>query len=401
MNNMKKQQTKKKYDVIIVGAGPAGGQCARELSIAGKKVLLIEKSKEIGQPNFSSAGTSKELLDDFDLPLDFAPGKWSKILIATENVSKIWDYGETRGYVLDFAGLKKFLVKEAAKNGAKILIGTSVKKPILKDGVLIGVSYDGVFGKGEAFADVIVDASGPAGVLASELGMRKHLISPLSAGIELIAENVPEKLTEALAFYFGSTYVHYGYGWIFPMGKNSAKIGVAIYNISDHKEINIMEALKKFIAKFPGLENAAFVDLHGAPLCVNGGVDKHSADNFLFIGDAAAQINPLAGEGIRHAMHSARIAAKIILQALDKKDFSQKTLSQYDKEWKKYIGLRWKQSLLISKKIYSDISGKEADKFMKILAELSNKDIFALGFNYNFKKVFNKKTVIKWLKSAI
>ncbi len=398
---MKKQQTRKKYDVVIVGAGPAGGQCARELSIAGKKVLLIEKSKEIGQPNFSSAGTPKELLDDFDLPLDFAPGKWSKILIATGNVSKIWDYGATRGYVLDFAGLKKFLVKEAVKHGAKILIGTSVKKPILKDGVIIGVSYDGVFGEGKAFADIIIDASGPAGVLASELGLRKGFNSNLSLGIEFIAENVPKELTKSLAFYFGSAYVPYGYGWIFPMGENSAKIGVAVYNISEHKGVNIMESLKKFIAKFPQLKNAAFVDLHGASLYVNGGVDKHTADNFIFIGDAASQINPLAGEGIRHAMHSARIASKIIIQALDKKDFSQHSLSQYDKEWKKYIGRKWKQSLLISQKIYSGISGKEADKFMKILAELSNEDIFALGFDYNYKKVFNRKTVIKWLKSAI
>ncbi len=45
------------FDVIIAGAGPAGANLARELSKKKYKVLLIEKSKEIGQPNFSSAAT--------------------------------------------------------------------------------------------------------------------------------------------------------------------------------------------------------------------------------------------------------------------------------------------------------------------------------------------------------
>jgi len=45
-----------KFDAIIVGAGLAGGQCARELSKKGRKVLIIEKSPGIGRPDFSSGG---------------------------------------------------------------------------------------------------------------------------------------------------------------------------------------------------------------------------------------------------------------------------------------------------------------------------------------------------------
>ncbi len=398
---MKKQKTTEKYDVVVVGAGPAGGQCARELSAMGKKVLLIEKSKEIGQPNFSSAGAPKELFKDFDLPADLAPGKWSKFLIATQNITNIWDYGQTRGYVLDFAKLKKFLVKDAVKNGAKILIGSSVKSPILKNGAVVGVVYDGVFGDGEVFADIIVDASGPAGVLASKLGLRKKAICSLSVGIEIIIENAPKELADTIAAYFGPEYVPHGYGWIFPMGENSAKVGVAVYDAADHGIMNIMDVLKKFMAKFPQLKNAAFMDLHGASLYANGGVGKHSADGFLFIGDAAAQINPLAGEGIRHAMRSARIASEVMARALGKKDFSEKTLSQYDKKWKKYTGSRWRQSRFIAKRIFGDVSEKEADRFMKLISGLSAEDIFDISFNYDFKKVLNKNMAAGWLRSVI
>ncbi len=338
--------------------------------------FLIEKSKEIGQPNFSSAGVPKELLEDFDLPADLAPGKWSKFLLATQKITNIWDYGQIRGYVLDFAKLKRFLVRDAARNGAEILIGTSATSPILKDGLVVGVAYSGIFGEGEVFADIVVDASGPAGVLASGLGLRKKAISSLSVGLEIIIENPPKELAGTMAAYFGPEYVSHGYGWIFPMGENSAKVGVAVYDAPDYGITNIMEILKKFMAKFPQLKNAAFMDLHGASLYANGGVGKHSAGGFLFIGDAAAQINPLTGEGIRHAMHSAGIAAEIINQALNKKDFSAKELSQYDKKWKKYIGNKWKRSRFIAKRIFGDISEEEAGRFMKLISGLSAEDIF-------------------------
>ncbi len=50
----------KDFDVIVIGAGPAGGSCARECAKRGLKVLLIERSQEIGEPNYSTAGTPKE-----------------------------------------------------------------------------------------------------------------------------------------------------------------------------------------------------------------------------------------------------------------------------------------------------------------------------------------------------
>lgn len=399
MNDMEKQ--KEKYDVIIVGAGPAGAQCARELSKKGKKVLLIEKSKEIGWPNFSSGGTPKELFKDFNLPMDLAAGEWSKILVAAKNLSKTWDYGKARGYVLDFAEFKRFLVRDAIKHGAEILIGTSVKSSIIKNGIVAGVAHGGIFGEGEVFADMVVDASGPAGVLACDLGLRKKSICSLSVGIEVIAENIPREMTKTLAFYFGREYVPYGYGWIFPMGESSAKVGVAVYNAAERGVSNMMEILKKFMLQFPQLRNAAAMDLHGASLYANGGLKRHFAPGFLFIGDAAAQINPLAGEGIRHVMHSARIASEIIAQAIDKKDFSEKILCQYDKKWKKYTGTKWKQSLLISKKIYGDISGEEMDKFIKLISKLSAEDVFEIGFNYDFKRILKKDIITGWLKGMV
>ena len=390
------------FDAIIVGAGPAGAECGRELSKRGRKVLIIERSPAIGRPNFSSGGTPKETFEDFDLPLELGRGSWSKILIAAYTDSKTWDYKKTRGYVFDFNKLKKFLVGEAIKNGAEILIGTSAEEPIIENDFITGVKFKGAFGKGAIGGKVVIDASGPIGVLASQIGLREKVPCSACIAIELIVENAAEEFKDILAFYFSDYYVPNGYGWIFPFGKNSAKIGAAVYKAKEHGisetdfgAKDMMDILKKFIAKFPQLKNIQPIDLHGGNIYINGGIKKHSKNGFLAIGDAAMQINPLAGEGIRHALHSARIAAETIDKALSLNNFSEDVLKEYDKNWQEYIGPKWKRSLMIAEKLYGNLTQNQWKDIMRILSDLSPEELFEAGFNFNFLKILKFGNTLK------
>ncbi|PSB26600.1 NAD(P)/FAD-dependent oxidoreductase, partial [filamentous cyanobacterium Phorm 46] len=60
--------TLKNFDIVIVGAGPAGGHCARILAKSGRKVLLAEQNDNFNKNDFSSAATPLETLSQFDLP---------------------------------------------------------------------------------------------------------------------------------------------------------------------------------------------------------------------------------------------------------------------------------------------------------------------------------------------
>ena len=51
-----------KYDVVVIGGGPAGSTVAKELTEQGKRVLVLEKRKEIGFPNHCSGLVSKEFI---------------------------------------------------------------------------------------------------------------------------------------------------------------------------------------------------------------------------------------------------------------------------------------------------------------------------------------------------
>lgn len=385
-----------KFDIIIVGSGPAGSQCARELSKKGRKVLIIEKSSSIGRPNFSSGGTPSETFKDFDLPSDLGQVPWSKISAGISKGPKIWNYKKIRGYVMDFGDLKKFLVGEAIKNGAKVMVGTAVEEPIIEDGFVVGVKYKGPLGRGMARSNVVVDASGPAGVLATKMGLRESAPCSASIGIELVVENAPKELDRsALAFYLGDQYVPHGYGWIFPFRNNSLKVGVVIYNAkengideTDYGTVDMMRALEKFMDKIPQLKDVQPVDLHGGNVYANGGIKKHSKNGFLVIGDAAMQINPLGCEGIRPALHSGRIAANVIDESISGSNFKESALKEYDKNWKKYVGLKWKQSFMIAKRVYiNNLSRKQWEDIAEIMNKLSSEEIFDVLFNYNFGKI--------------
>lgn len=78
------------YDVVIIGAGPAGGQCARELSRCHFKVLLIDKAKDFAENNYSSGAAPIELLSAFDLPESIIGSYWNILRIQSTQSKAVW-----------------------------------------------------------------------------------------------------------------------------------------------------------------------------------------------------------------------------------------------------------------------------------------------------------------------
>ena len=206
-------------EVVVVGAGPAGGSCARELAKLGRKVLLIERSNELGEPNFSSAGTPKSTVEDFKLPQECIAASWKRFFFGGPTQKAIWEYPSVAGYVFDFRKLKQFLAHDAISHGAEVLVGTSVTDAVMDArGRIGGVVYSGALGSGSVRAKVVVDASGPPGVLAAKPGLRKGKLCNPAVGIEILAENVPAEWHDTLAFWVGRSVAPYGHAWLFPMG---------------------------------------------------------------------------------------------------------------------------------------------------------------------------------------
>lgn len=346
-----------RFDVVVAGNGPAGAQAARELATAGLSVALITRETTIGLPVTSTAGTISETLLEFGLPREVVQRDINGLrLFGPTQRLQIW-YDEASANVLDFRKLKEFLFSEAVAAGATPFTGTSAREPILEGSRVVGVRCrsrsDGV--QIELRGAVVVDATGPAGVLASRLGLRKRRPALFGSGLEYVMEGLPlDREGRWFDIFLGRSLVPGGYAWISPVGPQSAKVGVArIFAYGSAKQSEALEEhLRRFIAAERQLVPGRATETHGGFAYVNGGLRRHARSGFLAIGDAANQINPLFGEGIRHCLWSGRFAAETIRGALERGDTSERALGRYDRRWHAYCDFQWPLATFFHRMLY-------------------------------------------------
>lgn len=360
-----------KYDVIIVGAGPAGAQCARYISEHSQhSVLLLDKTQEIGEPKKSTAGTFPETIETFALPNSVVMNKSTSLIL--EGPTKTTELA-VDGYVLDFWKLKKFLVEEAVHHGTEVRIKATVTKPFLQNNRIAGVIYEDLDGPHEVQGKIIIDASGPAAVLATQLGLKTLNQKAHFVGIEYEMDKLELQHQYAMLMRFDHRYAPGGYSWIFSTGNNHAKVGNC-WGLEFFKKNggngSGEQYLKKWITSDKRLKNGFALEIHGGDAYLEPAVSKRSMDNFMAIGDSVSSIHPLFGEGIRPGMFSGIFAAQTAIESLKKNDTSAKQLKKYDTLWKQKYG-NYKLACMIMNVLYT-LSNDNFDRFVRNLRRLDD-----------------------------
>lgn len=374
----------KNYDVIIIGAGPAGGQCARELASLGRRVVLLERSQEIGEPNYSSAGTPRETVEEFDLPKSVLSADWNCIYMESSHERVDWLFPEVRGYVFDFMLLRKFLAEAAAHQGADIIVGAVATSLVEEASRIVGVRYRGLFGEGEVRAPFIVDASGHWGFANSVLHLNKTSVDDLASALELQVTAMPDGFEKTLAFFVGRAAPQ-GYGWVFPMEQGqAAKIGLGFVG-SLPGQLELKDLLKKFMQRFGATKHIEPTEIHGGGGFISPGVLQHVHQNIVLVGDAAYQVNPLAYEGIRHALNAGRLAAHCLHEILDKPAEYGNLKEKYEAIWHHAFGWHWLVSYQVAKLIYQKFSDEDWDKLLAGFKSVTPQDAFEVFFNYRYQ----------------
>lgn len=377
------------YDVIVIGAGPAGCQCARELAEKKIKVLLIEKQREIGEPNFSTAGTSSETLKKFRLPKETAPYSWNGLYIGSPREHFFGRMKKYGGYVFDFRKLRQWLAGDVARLGGEVSVGVTATQLLADSGRVFGIKYTGIISSGTLRAKVVVDATGNAGVFANKISHASHDNIIPAVGLELELANVTPPEGKSLYFYLGDEFIPNGYAWVFPLSNNISKVGIARYQVRD-KEVDLKQKLKEFVESIDWLKKGQPLEFHSGAIMFNPDFKECVQDGFISIGTAASQVNPLGGEGIRHGMQAGRFAAQVIAESMRNNDFSKKALSKFNDLWLNYSNNNWSECYKLANSVYLDTNNDRMDKGIKALSEFSADDVFEMLFNYKFKKFIPK-----------
>jgi len=320
---------KNEYDVIVVGAGPAGSVAAATAARKGLDVLLIEKKQEIGEPVRCAEGVIKTGLDQF---IDYDP-KWVCAEVKTGRIHApngnklIFTQNDIAGYVLDRKIFDRSLASAAAKAGSEIQVKTQATGLIVEDGSIKGIKGICRGNEFEARSKIVIGTDG----VESKIGRWAGLMGPLKLkDIETCAEFVISGIDidpECLELYFGNKISPGGYVWVFPKGKNEANIGLGML-ASRVDGTHPIEYLKEYVNKhFP--DGRIIQSISGAvPVCDISG--RFSTGGLMLAGDGARLVDPLLGAGIINAMLSGRMAGNTAVNAINEKDVSARSLKRYD-----------------------------------------------------------------------
>ncbi|MGV8176461.1 MAG: geranylgeranyl reductase family protein [Candidatus Bilamarchaeaceae archaeon] len=331
------------HDMIIIGAGPAGSTLARLAAQGGMDVLVLDKRKQVGVPVRCGEGLgAREIVKEgLDIPKQAYSTeiKGAKV-VAPNGKSIVWKDEETKGWMLERKVFDQWLAELAIDKGAKIQTYRRVTDLLKEDGKIQGVVVShGGREPYEVRAPLVISAEGMEALIARKAGFKtNHLLYDVDTCYQY--EMKPYDHENLIELYFGSELAPRGYVWIFPKANRKANVGLGIGgNLTNADKNGIQGAdpkvfLDKFIANHPQLKDSSTLVDFGGVISVGAPMDEFVKDNFMVIGTAAKQVDPIHGGGIALAMESGVMAAGQILKAHAKKDYSREALLEYETVWK-------------------------------------------------------------------
>ena len=319
-------------DVLVVGAGPAGSACARQLALAGHDVLLVDqhdfpRDKVCGDGLIPDAHAALRRL-----------GVYDEVAQLALHVPHVRCIGPRGGHV-DVPGtlsvlprrtLDLVLVRNAERAGAKLLTPLRFEAPLLDGERVVGARFKTAHGPREIAARWVVLATGavPQGLIAAGL-CERHTPSGVALRGYIKHDGLQSQIRQLQVMWHPK--LRGGYGWIFPAPGGLFNIGTGF--TSSHRteadgrgpkqgEHNLRRMLEAFGEVYePAREllknGVPQGEIKGAPLRCSLRGARWSRPGLLVTGEAAGSTYAFTGEGIGKAMETGLLAADHLLQGLD------------------------------------------------------------------------------------
>jgi geranylgeranyl reductase len=281
------------YDVIVIGAGPAGLRCTEVLSNSSLNILLLEKGDTFGD-KVCAGGLTRKDLRVIDIPDHIIEHKVTKTAVFSQKRNSMTNAPEAFVFTLKRKELGKWQRGQLKTENVEVKTNARVTD-IQPDHVVIN-------GNEKINYKYLVGADGYASIV------RKYLKLPQEKQLIGIQYTVSApNLDPRLEIHLYSKYFKSWYAWVFPH-ENSFVVGC----VCDPKMMSAKKLKDNFHAwlkeKSISIKDAVY---HSAPISYD--YRGYKFGNIFLVGEAGGFASGLTGEGIYQALVSGEVAAKTIL----------------------------------------------------------------------------------------
>jgi len=384
------------YDIVVVGAGPAGLYFSWKMAEKGFSVVVIEKRKDIGH-HIDGFHFDSNKFEKFGIP---EPDKNSQEFVTLKlhgnNRSPFGNYPKDVKYpyhVLRLPFYLKRLAGYAENAGVKIILDADYSGLIIEEGKVIGIHAESADTMLEIHGKLTVDASGINAVVRRSLpdtyGMEKFPVAEdeLFYVILKYIKWATEETLEDEGWTFYKT-------WIAPSPEGDAILGIG-QPLSYENGEYVMEKFLEII-KLPPYEilkeERGSTPYRRPPFSL-------VADNYLSLGDSACLTKPFSGEGITSGYTAAKIAIDVVERALKSGDLSRETLWEINVRYFRDQGAKF-AGLLAQIPAAANVTMKENEYLFKKDVIFSATDFTSMHENFELKlptsKIIRIAAVLIW-----
>ena len=337
---MSQENKNPEYDVVIIGAGPAGCACALTLRNSGLNVALIDKAEFPRDKVCGDAipGRAIKVLGNINPAFEDAFKKFhnkcetKKTTLFYKNRTVTFNWVRP-AYTCARTEFDNFLFSLVREHTNTTVFTNTLPCDFIKNDTGFSVNIknsSAVFN-----TRILIGADGAQSLVAKQLANksldRNHHIGAVRAYYCNVS-----CVNDTTEIYFDKRFLP-SYLWVFPLPDNTANVGFGMLsNEIAKRNVNIKKVFYEFIERTPELKlkfkdacREGGLEGFGLPLGSKPGV--LSGDNFLITGEAASLIDPISGDGIGNAMLSGKLAAEQIIRCFTAKDFTQPFMKQYDR----------------------------------------------------------------------
>ena len=365
----------RKFDIVVIGAGPSGSLCARNLAAKGYSVLLAEKRPVVGVPVRcgEATGTRKSLSRFMKINEDYIETDLNGVIFhGPGGITIRYDKPDV-GLMIDRKLFDQDVARQAERAGANLCVNTRVAgiSPV-QNGTRELLVVDEITGESESItAFMVVGADGAESLSGRWVGLKTRLLPPyVCSAIELRIDAVDANPNH-LTFWQGHDSINKGYVWVFPKVKSKVinlGSGVITPKMGEKNMYDLSMEYKQRL--FP---EAKLLAVHGGAVPVSGNLEEYSEDRFLLCGDAAHHTNPLTGGGIISGILGGEIASKWIDLAFKQSDFSKAFFQKYQLDCWERFGKGHRRQMRI-REFVTDLPRPAQISFYKIINYMAVKN---------------------------